>query len=28
MMIDYIINVKKGKIEGLPHNHWKIIGLE
>ncbi|OOH90286.1 bifunctional metallophosphatase/5'-nucleotidase [Pasteurellaceae bacterium 15-036681] len=28
MMIDYITNVKKGKIEGLSHNRWKIIGLD
>ena len=27
MMIDYISNVKKGKVEGVSHNHWKIIGL-
>ncbi|EER46367.1 Ser/Thr protein phosphatase family protein [Actinobacillus minor NM305] len=27
MMVDYITNVKKGKIEGLSHNRWKIIGL-
>ena len=27
MMIDYITNVKKGKVEGVSHNHWKIIGL-
>ena len=27
MMIDYITNVKKGKIDGLSHNRWKIIGL-
>ncbi len=28
MMIDYITNVKKGKIQGLSHNNWEIIGLE
>ncbi|MDH2998352.1 bifunctional metallophosphatase/5'-nucleotidase [Pasteurellaceae bacterium LFhippo2] len=28
MMIDYITNVKNGKIEGLSHNRWKIIGLD
>lgn len=27
MMIDYITNVKNGKIEGLSHNRWEIIGL-
>lgn len=27
MLIDYITNVKGGKIEGLSHNRWKIIGL-
>ena len=27
MMIDYITNVKKGKIDGQSHNHWEIIGL-
>ena len=27
MMIDYISNVKKGKVEGISHNRWKIIGL-
>ncbi len=27
MMLDYITNVKKGKVEGVSHNHWKIIGL-
>lgn len=27
MMIDYISNVKKGKVEGVSHNRWKIIGL-
>ncbi|EEV25336.1 Ser/Thr protein phosphatase family protein [Actinobacillus minor 202] len=27
MMVDYITNVKKGKIEGLSHNRWKIVGL-
>ncbi|WP_315569538.1 bifunctional UDP-sugar hydrolase/5'-nucleotidase [Haemophilus parahaemolyticus] len=27
MMIDYITNVKKGKVEGVSHNRWKIIGL-
>lgn len=27
MMIDYITNVKQGKIDGLSHNRWKIIGL-
>lgn len=27
MMIDYITNVKKGKIDGLSHNRWEIIGL-
>ena len=28
MMIDYITNVKKGKIDGQSHNRWEIIGLE
>ncbi|WP_150538273.1 bifunctional metallophosphatase/5'-nucleotidase [Actinobacillus vicugnae] len=28
MMIDYITNVKNGKIEGASHNRWKIVGLE
>ena len=28
MMIDYIQNVKKGKIDGLSHQRWEIIGLE
>lgn len=28
MMIDYLTNVKKGKIEGVSHNNWKIVGLE
>ena len=27
MMIDYIMNVKKGKIDGQSHNRWEIIGL-
>ena len=27
MMIDYITNVKKGKIDGLSHNRWEITGL-
>ena len=27
MMVDYITNVKKGKIEGLSHSRWKIVGL-
>ena len=27
MMIDYIQNVKNGKIEGTSHNRWEIIGL-
>lgn len=27
MLIDYITNVKQGKIDGLSHNRWKIIGL-
>ena len=27
MMIDYITNVKKGKVEGVSHNRWKIVGL-
>ena len=27
MMIDYITNVKKGKIYGQSHNRWEIIGL-
>ena len=27
MMIDYITNVKKGKIDGQSHNPWVIIGL-
>ena len=26
MMIDYITNVKKGKIDGQSHNRWEIIG--
>ena len=28
MMIDYLTNVKKGKIDGLSHNRWEIIGLD
>lgn len=28
MLIDYITNVKGGKIEGKSHNRWKIVGLE
>ena len=28
MMIDYITNVKKGKIDGQSHNRWEIIGLK
>lgn len=28
MMIDYIQNVKKGKITGGSHNRWKLMGLE
>ena len=28
MVIDYITNVKKGKIEGVSHNRWKLVGLE
>ena len=28
MMIDYLTNVKGGKIEGLSHNRWEIIGLD
>ncbi|MCK3657879.1 bifunctional metallophosphatase/5'-nucleotidase [Pasteurellaceae bacterium Pebbles2] len=28
MMIDYIQNVKHGKIEGVSHNRWKLVGLE
>ena len=28
MMIDYITNVKKGKIDGQSHNRWEIIGLD
>ncbi|HDV7284721.1 TPA: 5'-nucleotidase C-terminal domain-containing protein [Mannheimia haemolytica] len=27
MLIDYITNVKSGKIEGKSHNRWAIIGL-
>ena len=27
MMIDYITNVKKGKIDGQSHSRWEIIGL-
>ncbi|AHG76548.1 Ser/Thr protein phosphatase [Mannheimia varigena USDA-ARS-USMARC-1296] len=27
MLIDYITNVKGGKIEGKSHNRWEIIGL-
>lgn len=27
MMIDYITNVKKGKIDGQSYNRWEIIGL-
>ena len=27
MMLDYITNVKKGKIDGQSHNRWEIIGL-
>ena len=27
MMIDYITNVKKGKIDGQSHYRWEIIGL-
>ena len=27
MMIDYITNVMKGKIDGQSHNRWEIIGL-
>ncbi len=27
MMIDYIQNVKKGKIDGISHDRWEIIGL-
>lgn len=27
MMMDYIENVKHGKIDGLSHNRWRIIGL-
>ena len=27
MMIDYITNVKKGKIDGQSHNRWEISGL-
>ena len=27
MMINYITNVKKGKIDGQSHNRWEIIGL-
>ncbi len=27
MLIDYITNVKQGKIEGVSHNRWEIIGL-
>lgn len=28
MMIDYLTNVKGGKIEGLSHNRWEIVGLD
>ncbi|TNH06420.1 bifunctional metallophosphatase/5'-nucleotidase [Testudinibacter sp. TR-2022] len=28
MMIDYITQVKQGKIDGLSHNRWRIIGLK
>ena len=28
MMIDYISNMKQGKIDGLSHNRWEIIGLD
>lgn len=28
MLIDYISNVKGGKVEGLSHNRWKLVGLE
>ena len=27
MMIDYIKNVKGGKIDGKSHDRWEIIGL-
>lgn len=27
MMIDYISKVKNGKIDGVSHNRWKVIGL-
>lgn len=28
MMIDYITNVKNGKIDGISHHRWKLVGLE
>lgn len=28
MMIDYLTNVKKGKIDGLSHNRWRLVGLD
>ena len=28
MTINYIMNVKKGKINGLSKNYWSIIGLK
>ncbi|WP_439240726.1 bifunctional metallophosphatase/5'-nucleotidase [Lonepinella sp. BR2474] len=28
MMIDYIQNVKQGKIDGVSHNYWKLVGLD
>ncbi|QIW15207.1 bifunctional metallophosphatase/5'-nucleotidase [Pasteurellaceae bacterium RH1A] len=28
MMIDYLTNVKAGKIEGKSHNRWAIVGLD
>ncbi|QHB18463.1 Ser/Thr protein phosphatase [Mannheimia pernigra] len=27
MLIDYISNIKGGKIEGNSHHRWAIIGL-
>lgn len=27
MMIDYLSNVKKGKIDGRSHQRWKLVGL-
>ncbi|MDD0824952.1 bifunctional UDP-sugar hydrolase/5'-nucleotidase [Mannheimia sp. AT1] len=28
MMISYLTNVKNGKIEGVSHNRWRLIGLD